>query len=153
MATRSWARFFGEVRSCGREWCGCGIRSVLLRLSRTRCDQRLRRVRCAVPYSYFVTGFDEVHGHTRLHPTKPKNRNLTHATPKLTRELRGLLVRLQDVSGFTIRRRPCRNAHRWPDSERRPPTGQAGSCGPRRGVPPPVRAQRHSPAGGACCRP
>src|ERR1700733_6483855 len=34
MATRNWARFFGEVRSCGSEWCGCGIRSVLFGESR-----------------------------------------------------------------------------------------------------------------------
>jgi hypothetical protein len=57
------------------------------------------------------------------------------------------------VSGFTIRRRPCRNAHRWPDSGRRPPTDQGGSCGPGQGVPATVRAQRHNPAAGACCRP
>ena len=54
--------------------------------SRARCDQRLRRVCCAVPDSYVVTGFDEVRGHARRHGAKPKSRNFAHMTRKLARD-------------------------------------------------------------------
>jgi hypothetical protein len=98
-------------------------------------------------------GLDEVRGHARPHGAKPKNRNFAHVTPRLARDSCGLLARPRGVSGFTIRRPPCRNGRHWPGNGRRRPTDRGRSCCPGQGVPPTVRAQRHNPAGGACCRP
>jgi hypothetical protein len=119
----------------------------------SRLDQRLRRVCCAVPDGYVVTGLDEVCGHARSHGAKPKNRNFAHLTPRLATDSCGLLARPPGVSGFTIRRRPCRNGRRWLGNGRPRPTDRGRSFCPGRGVPLTVRARRHNPAAGACCRP
>jgi len=51
---------------------------------------------------------------------------LLNMTPKLARDSYCLQVRLRGVSGFTIRRRPCRNGCRWPGNRRRRPGSPIG---------------------------